>query len=380
MQRQEKGASPPYGPRAASMPYSNDDIALLVPPAFPQSSTYGPDTVDSDPQPLVPPSFLYPPAATLLPPAAAAAASSSSEGAAAGAVYFPIGPPIGTTIASSWGSAASTPVSYQAGARTTFSPRTAAGSLSAVDRGLSTPFLHSMSADPLLAYDMLSASRQVRHGFMRKVLGLIILQLLLTVALAAPVVHNKQVRQFLKLNPWALVLSSVVAFTVVIILACSEAARRTHPTNLVLLSVFTLTEGLLVGVASATYNTHALMNALVWTAVAMMVMVVYALQTRVDFTSEGGTLYAALTILLLVGVARLCFRVKMLEALMSGCGALVFSAYFIFDVQLMASEQRSDEGIGPDEYVFAALNIYIDVINLFLYVLQRVQGSQSEQE
>jgi FtsH-binding integral membrane protein len=368
MQRQEKGTSPPY---------SNDDISTLVPPAFPQSSPYASDTIDAAPETLAPPDLFYPPASTLFLPPGQAAASSHE---AAAAVYFPIVPPIGTTVAPSWGSSTSTPVSYHAATRTNFSPP-AAGARAPLDSNLSTPFLGAMSAsDSLLAYDMLYASRQVRHRFMRKVLGIIILQLLLTAAVAAPVVHNKQVRQFLKQNPWALVLSSVVAFTVVIILACSEAARRTHPTNLILLSVFTVTEGLLVGVASATYNTHVLLNALVWTAAAMLIMVVYALQTRVDFTSEGGTLYAALTILLLVSLARLVFHVKMLDALLSGCGALLFSAYFVFDIHLTASGDRFGSMISPDEYVFAALNIYTDVISVFLYVLRLIQGLQPDLE
>ena len=33
------------------------------------------------------------------------------------------------------------------------------------------------------------------------------------------------------------------------------------------------------------------------------------------------------------------------------------------------------QALSPDEYVFAALNIYLDVINLFMYILQ-VRGGE----
>jgi len=34
--------------------------------------------------------------------------------------------------------------------------------------------------------------------------------------------------------------------------------------------------------------------------------------------------------------------------------------------------------LSPEEYVFASLNLYLDVINLFLYILMIVGGSRSD--
>lgn len=51
-------------------------------------------------------------------------------------------------------------------------------------------------------------------------------------------------------------------------------------------------------------------------------------------------------------------------------GAVLFSIYLIFDLQLIMG--NGELAIEPDEYVLATLNIYLDVINLFLYILQLV--------
>jgi len=44
------------------------------------------------------------------------------------------------------------------------------------------------------------------------------------------------------------------------------------------------------------------------------------------------------------------------------------AAYLVFDIQLLMG--TGAVSISPDEYVFAALTIYLDVLNLFLYLLQ----------
>ena len=58
-------------------------------------------------------------------------------------------------------------------------------------------------------------------------------------------------------------------------------------------------------------------------------------------------------------------------------GALVFSLYIVYDTQLMMGGNRK-YSLDPEEYIFAALNIYLDVINLFMYILMIVGGSTSD--
>ena len=52
-------------------------------------------------------------------------------------------------------------------------------------------------------------------------------------------------------------------------------------------------------------------------------------------------------------------------------GAVIFSLYIVYDTQLMMGGSHK-YSLSPEEYVFAALNIYLDVINLFMYILMIV--------
>ena len=49
-------------------------------------------------------------------------------------------------------------------------------------------------------------------------------------------------------------------------------------------------------------------------------------------------------------------------------GALVFSLYIVYDTQLMMGGKHK-YALSPEEYIFAALNLYIDFMQLFRFIL-----------
>ena len=50
--------------------------------------------------------------------------------------------------------------------------------------------------------------------------------------------------------------------------------------------------------------------------------------------------------------------------------------YIVFDTQLMMGGQHK-YSISPEEYIFAALNLYLDIINLFLFILSIIGHSRN---
>ena len=49
-------------------------------------------------------------------------------------------------------------------------------------------------------------------------------------------------------------------------------------------------------------------------------------------------------------------------------GAALFGLYLVFDTQMMMGGNHK-YALSPEEYIFAALNLYLDIVNLFLYIL-----------
>lgn len=100
------------------------------------------------------------------------------------------------------------------------------------------------------------------------------------------------------------------------------------------------------------------------------------MQTKWDFTAYGGILYVCVVILFIFGIIAICIPGKVLLLVYASLGALVFSVYLVYDTQLMMGGKHK-YSISPEEYIFAALNLYLDIINLFLYILALVGGSRN---
>jgi FtsH-binding integral membrane protein len=50
------------------------------------------------------------------------------------------------------------------------------------------------------------------------------------------------------------------------------------------------------------------------------------------------------------------------------CGVLLFSAYLVIDTQLLLGGCRGI-AISPEDYIYASLQLYLDLVNIFIYLL-----------
>ena len=92
----------------------------------------------------------------------------------------------------------------------------------------------------------------------------------------------------------------------------------------------------------------------------------YASTTKRDFSFLGGFLTAALLALIVIGIFNIFSPLSSTATLIySFIGILVFSGYVIFDVNRIKQHGLSDE-----EVPLMALNLYLDFVNLFLYILR----------
>ena len=88
----------------------------------------------------------------------------------------------------------------------------------------------------------------VRHGFIRKVYGILFIQLLLTFGIVAIFSYIPAVQNYAINNSWLMGVSIAAVFAVMIAMTCCPGnLMRRFPHNLILLMVFTLFEGFALG-------------------------------------------------------------------------------------------------------------------------------------
>ncbi|XP_058124574.1 protein lifeguard 1-like [Anopheles coustani] len=170
-------------------------------------------------------------------------------------------------------------------------------------------------------------------------------------------------------------LAFIVMFISIICISCCGEMRRKAPMNFILLGLFTLAESFLVAVVTAQYNADEVMLALGITAAICLGLTLFAFQTKYDFTMMGGFLFCVVLVFFLFGLISIFFEGKVITLIYSALGALIFSMFLVYDTQIML-DGKHKFSISPEEYVFAALNLYLDVINLFLHILRFIGASK----
>ncbi|XP_059788756.1 protein lifeguard 2-like [Balaenoptera ricei] len=212
----------------------------------------------------------------------------------------------------------------------------------------------------------------IRRAFIVKVFFLLSVQLLITGAIISLFLFWKALRVWVVKNPWFTYALLPAFFVVFIILACCGKLRRQVPANYILLGLFTILQGLLLGTVSVFYNAEEVLWATAATALVTISLTLFALQTKCDFTLLSGMLFVLLFVLIIYGILLIFIRSYWLHLLYAGLGTVIFSLYLVMDVQLMVGGRHHHSDLHPEEYVFAALNIYMDIINLFLFILQLI--------
>lgn len=218
-----------------------------------------------------------------------------------------------------------------------------------------------------------TATTEVRMGFIRKVYSILTIQLILTVCIAAP--FQQMSPMWLQTHAWLMGLSMIITLSTICAMSCCRDTVRHYPTNYIVLFIFTGFEGVLIGFISAQYTAGSVAICAAITAAIFLGMTIFAWTTKTDFTGYGPYLWGALISLFVFGMAMSILRMcgvyipgmMMLYDLM---GVLIFVMYIVFDTQLIIGENGGHKNqFSIDDYVFAALNLYLDIINLFIHLL-----------
>lgn len=210
-------------------------------------------------------------------------------------------------------------------------------------------------------------NKTIRRAFIRKVFLVLTAQLMVTFAFVAVFTFVEQVKVFVAANMWTYLVSYIVFFVSVCVISCCGNVRRRHPWNLVALSILTLSMSYMVGMIASFHETDSVIMAVGITAIVCFTVVIFSLQTKYDFTSCYGVLFVCLIVLIVFGFLCIFIRDKILHIVYAGLGALLFTCFLAVDTQMLLGNKEL--ALSPEEYVFAALNLYTDIINIFLYIL-----------
>uniref|UniRef100_A0A3Q1M9N8 Transmembrane BAX inhibitor motif containing 4 n=1 Tax=Bos taurus TaxID=9913 RepID=A0A3Q1M9N8_BOVIN len=213
-----------------------------------------------------------------------------------------------------------------------------------------------------------SASVHIRMAFLRKVYSILSLQVLLTTVTLAFFLYFDSIRTFVHESPALILVLALGSLGLILALTVN---RHKHPLNLYLLFGFTLLESLTVAFVVTFYDVYVVLQAFILTCAVFLGLTVYTLQSKRDFSKFGAGAvlkYKTITIISCL----LFFYSETVELVLAAGGALLFCGFIIYDTHSLMHR------LSPEEYVLAAINLYLDIINLFLHLLRVLEAANKK--
>ena len=208
---------------------------------------------------------------------------------------------------------------------------------------------------------------QVRSGaeratLVRRTYGLVFVSVLVTMLGSAFAFTQPRLMQAVAMHPFI----SMIAIFVPLWMAQRNA--RVFPKNVLLTLLFTFVEGVFIAPFLAIAEQAApgtVSQAGLLTFAAFGGLTLYATVSRRDFSAWGSFFIIGLIVLFIAMLINVFVASAAASLWISAVGVMIFAGLLVFDTWRIT---RSGQ-FGQDDYVIAAVQIYLDLLNMFLFIL-----------
>ena len=175
---------------------------------------------------------------------------------------------------------------------------------------------------------------------------------------------------------WGLVIGELV-----LVFSLSAAINRLSLTTATLMFVlYSVINGATMSFIFLAYTASSITNVFLITAGTFAVMAVFGYFTKTDLTSWGKILMMALIGIIIATIVNIFTKSEGLTMILNYLGVLVFVGLTAYDSQKIKQMlmMAPDAGEAAQKVaLLGALSLYLDFINLFLYLL-RILGSRRD--
>ena len=206
-----------------------------------------------------------------------------------------------------------------------------------------------------------------RATLVRRTYALVFVSILFTMLGVAFASTQPALLAFTARHPFIMAIAAFVP------LMAAQGARDRFPVNIALTFAFTFAEGLFLAPFLLLMERTApgvITEAGLLTGSTFAVLTGYAFVSRRDFSAWGSFLVTGLWVLIGASLLTMFFPNAAGGLWIAGVGTLLFSGLLVFDTW------RLRNVYGPNDYVLAAVQIYLDLLNLFLFILRLLGGGR----
>lgn len=213
--------------------------------------------------------------------------------------------------------------------------------------------------------------------FVRSVYGWMFGGLLLTAFAAAWVVYSPAMQGIVLHNP--VVMIGLIVVELGIVLALSFGLTRMSPGAAAsAFLVYSFLNGLTLSVIFWAYTAAPIFMAFVTAAGMFAAMAIYGSVTKRDLTSWGSFFFMGLIGIVIASIANIFVHSAALSFTVSILGVFIFLGLTAWDNQKLKAMATVTGPMQENVAIIGALALYLDFINLFLFLLRLFGGSRRQ--
>lgn len=217
-------------------------------------------------------------------------------------------------------------------------------------------------------------------SFMAGVYGWMSCALALTAGTAYYIATTPSV--FMYIYTHSIVIIGLMIFQVGLVIAISALINRmSFATALALFLVYAATLGITISSIFFVYTQGSIFSTFLTTACTFGAMSLYGYMTKADLTSVGSMSMMVLIGLVIGMVVNMFLQSERFDYVLSGIGVVIFTLLTAYDTQKIKQIARpmlADHEMVGKVTVIGALTLYLDFVNLFLFLL-RFMGQRRDQ-
>jgi len=195
---------------------------------------------------------------------------------------------------------------------------------------------------------------------------------LVTAVVAVPVVGSEAFLNF-AYQRWFIITIATFALGIGVQLAIPKTSALV---GLLLFFVYAAALGVTVGVVSSLYTVESVITSFFGAAAMFGGAAIYGATTKRNLNSIGGFLFMGMIGVLVASVVNVFLGSSPLGWAIALIGVIVFTVYTAYDVQKISyGDYAAALGSMEKASVFGAVHLYVDFINIFLFLL-RIFGSR----
>ena len=220
------------------------------------------------------------------------------------------------------------------------------------------------------------------NGLLKHVYGYMFVGLLLTSVFSFLVSQSRRAVAFIYSNPFVTIILCVAELALVFYLS-SRIERISMRSAQLCFFAYSILTGVTLSSVFLVYTGASIAKAFVTTCLMFGGLTVYAGVTKRNIASWGTYLMMGLWGIIIAGAINMFFGFRSVDLLISVLGVVVFLGLTVYDTKRVLDMNREyGSEMTEDEYVklgvIGALNLYLDFLNIFLYLLRLFSSSSRD--